>query len=167
MEFTHVTASAGRNTAWMAGLLCRRRRRVGRAHWLALRRRLDQSCADLEVFASPIRAVEALITLLCVLFVSTLALLPDQSARPCGLEIAATGLLSWFYLTRTLWSTQGSGYENALRPFMNQAPPVPFVIGGVLLALGPPSGALLVPGVLLCFPASVLSTWARLVEIQR
>ena len=74
----------------------------------------------------------------------------------------------WVFLTRALRSTRGSGCENALRLFMNQAPPVPFVIGGVLLALGPPKRTpKLLPGVLLYFPASVFSAWARLVAIQR
>jgi hypothetical protein len=43
----------------------------------------------------PTRAAETLISLMSVLVVSTFALVPQQSMRTYGIEIAVTGLATW------------------------------------------------------------------------
>jgi modulator of FtsH protease len=52
----------------------------------------------------PTRALEALATLLCVLVISTFALVPGQTALVHGLEMGGTGLL-------TLGDTDSSAYS--------------------------------------------------------
>ena len=116
----------------------------------------------------PTRAFEALATLLCILFVSTFALVPGQAAFAQGLEIAGTGVVIWLIQTLALFRTRKSGYESVVRYFFNQAPPLPFIVGGVLLALGHSSGLYwAVPGTVLCTLAGVYCAWVLLVEIQR
>lgn len=116
----------------------------------------------------PARAMEALLLLLCVLVISTCALVPQLSATTYGVMIAVTGLLTWVMQLRGLIYTRHSGYESALRILMNQLPPLPFVVAGVLIGLGRPQGIYWVlPGTLLCIFSSVFSAWILLVEIQR
>jgi hypothetical protein len=116
----------------------------------------------------PTRALEALATLLCVLVISTFALVPGQTPLVHGLEMGGTGLATWGIQTAALTRTRGSGYESFLRYFFNQVPPLPFVIGGIFLALGYSSGIYwVVPGTLLCILSGVYCAWVLLVEIQR
>ncbi len=116
----------------------------------------------------PMRAIEALATLLAVLFVSTWALVPGQSLQSLGLEIGGTGLGLWIVQTIGLVKTRRSGYERAPRLFFNQTPALPFMVAGILVWLGKPSGLYwVVPGVLLCTLSGVYSAWILLVEIQR
>ena len=50
----------------------------------------------------PARAAEALLALVSVLFVTSFALIPHQSATAYGIEIGATGLLTWAIYTRAM-----------------------------------------------------------------
>jgi modulator of FtsH protease len=114
------------------------------------------------------RALEALATLLCVLFVSTFALVPGQSLRTQGIETCGTGLATWGLLTFAFTRTRKSGYETFLRYFFDQAPPIPFAIAGVLNSIGDSNGTYwVVPGTLLCTLSGVYYAWVLLVEIQR
>jgi hypothetical protein len=116
----------------------------------------------------PTRALEALTTLVCVLVISTFALVPGQTALVHGLEMGGTGLLTWGIQTVALTRTRESGYETFLRYFFNQVPPLPFVVGGILLAVGYSSGTYwVVPGTLLCILSGLYCAWVLLVEIQR
>lgn len=125
----------------------------------------------LEFAHLPTRALEALTAFLSVLVVATLGLVPDQTLQALGCEIAAAGLAFIAILTATLLRSHkgvaryvGWG-QHAL---MNLAPPLPFLIGGVLMAMGSPSGLYwIAPGVLLSFLAGVIGAWVLLVEIQR
>jgi hypothetical protein len=116
----------------------------------------------------PTRAIEALATLLLVLFVCTWALVPGQSALAYGVEIGGTALLAWIIQTTALIKTRHSGYENASRVLLNQLPPLPFLVAGVLLVLGRAGGVYwVVPGTLLSVIAGVFGAWVLLIEIQR
>lgn len=116
----------------------------------------------------PMRAIEALTTLLCVLVVGTWALVPGQSAVALGLEIFATGLAAWVIQTVGLINTRKSGYESATRIFFNQIPPVPFIVAGLAIAHGSAGGIYwTVPGTLLSILCGVYCAWILLVEIQR
>jgi hypothetical protein len=115
----------------------------------------------------PTRAFEALATLLCVLLICTCALVP-QPYRVLGAEVALIALLVWVVQTRALLSTRRSGYETTVRVILNQVPQVPFVVAGVLMTLGLPSGVYwILPGTLLAVISSTYSAWVLLVEIQR
>jgi hypothetical protein len=115
----------------------------------------------------PTRALEALATLVCVLLVCTCALVP-QPYRVLGVEVAVIGLLLWVVQTRALASTRRSGYESPVRILFNQLPQVPFVVAGVLMTLGLPSGVYwILPGTLLAVISGTYSAWVLLVEIQR
>ncbi|HEX4050222.1 MAG TPA: hypothetical protein VHY19_05025 [Steroidobacteraceae bacterium] len=116
----------------------------------------------------PTRAFEALAALLCTLIVSTFGLVPGQSDVAFGLEAAITGLIIWSIQTVALTRTRRSGYETGVRYFFNQAPPLPYLVGGILIALGHGKGAYwIVPGTLLCIVSGVYYAWILLVEIQR
>ena len=116
----------------------------------------------------PTRALEAILTLLCVLLISTWGLVPNQSCRVLGVETLATGLVTWAVQTRALLSTRHSGYETRLRVLLNQLPPLPFVVAGALLVLNQPSGLYwIVPGVVLSLISGLYCAWILLVEIQR
>jgi hypothetical protein len=119
----------------------------------------------------PARAAEALLDLLSVLIVTTFALIPHQSARSCGIEILAVGLVAWALHTIALIRSRklDRKYIGFTRRFIsNQLPPLPFIIAGGLLLAGRSSGVYwIVPGVLLSFFAGILGAWILLVEIQR
>jgi hypothetical protein len=116
----------------------------------------------------PTRAIEALSTLLSILVVATFALVPDQTLLQFGIEVACTGLFAWIIQSVALYKTRHSGYETAVRVFLNQVPPIPFLIGGTIMALGWDNGMYwIVPGTLLSIGAGVYCAWVLLVEIQR
>jgi hypothetical protein len=116
----------------------------------------------------PTRAIEALASVLAVLVMSTFALVPGQSPFALGVEIAVTALILWAIQLLGLLNTRRSGYETALRLVLNQAPPIPFVIAGILMCIGTPTAMYwMVPGTLLCILSGVYCAWILLVEIQR
>jgi hypothetical protein len=123
----------------------------------------------LEYSHLPARAAESLLALVSVLFVTTFALIPRQSAEACGIEIGATGALVWAFQTLALLRTRKNRHQwYVVRILMNQLPPLPFVIAGIFLAGGRASGMYwLVPGTLLSFIAGIFGAWVLLVEIQR
>ena len=74
----------------------------------------------------PTRAAEALIALLSVLFVASFALIPGQSLRTFGIEIAATGMAVWTFQAVALTRTRTRTHPRVvLRVLMNQVPPLP------------------------------------------
>jgi hypothetical protein len=119
----------------------------------------------------PARAAEALLALTSVMFVTTFALVPRQSATAYGVEIGATGLLMWSIHTVSLIRSRKLDRQYVgfvVRFAVNQLPPLPFVVSGVLLIAGRSTGVYwIVPGVLLSFAAGVFGAWVLLVEIQR
>jgi hypothetical protein len=116
----------------------------------------------------PTRAIEAFSTLLCILVVSTFGLVPGQTIRQFGIEVTCTGLFAWIIQSVALYKTRGSGYETPIRIFLNQCPPIPFCIAGILLTLGWDKGMYwVVPGTLLSIASGAFGTWILLVEIQR
>ena len=125
----------------------------------------------LEFPQLPIRAIEALSTLLSVLLVATFFLIPGQSGLAYGIEIGASGLLVWIGLTIALLRTRKFRHPDdnvVLRLVMNQAPPLPFIVAGALMAYGNPTGIYwVVPGVILSLSADMILAWVLLIEIQR
>jgi hypothetical protein len=113
---------------------------------------------------------EALLALTSVMFVTRFALVPRQSAAAYGVEIGATGLLMWAIHTVLLIRSRklDRQYVGFLVRFaVNQLPPLPFVVSGVVLIAGRSTGVDgIVPGVLLSLAAGVFGAWVLLVEIQ-
>ena len=92
----------------------------------------------LEYRHLPSLKVEALLALLSVLVVSTFALVPAQSTRAYATEIGGAGIVIWAIQTIALirtWKDAHPRAKSTARILTNQLPPLPFVIGGVLLAL--------------------------------
>jgi modulator of FtsH protease len=87
----------------------------------------------------PGRAGEAIVLLVAVLVISTLALVPGQSPTVLGAELLAAGLVAW--------SVRVAAVSLLLRA------------GGRLYWL--------VPGVVLCLVVAVLDAWVLLIEILR
>ena len=119
----------------------------------------------------PLRAFEALATLMSVLFIATIGLVPHQPAAVSGGAIALTGLVTWVFQLWTLVTTHKEAKGNPrywLRLILSLLTAPTFVVGGALLAGGLASGGLwIVVGILLSFSAAVLSAWVLLVEINR
>jgi hypothetical protein len=107
----------------------------------------------------PTRAAETLIAIVSVLVVSTFALIPEQSLRTYGFEIAITGLVLWASQTIGLSRTHRADREYStfwVRFITNQLPPLPYVIACGLLAAGHPRGIYwIVPGILLSFASGI------------
>lgn len=119
----------------------------------------------------PARSAEALLDLLSVVVVSTFALIPRQTATSLGIEIASTGFLTWLWHTATMARTRkfDKAYVKlSQRLAVNQPPPLTYILAGVLLIAGHPSGMdWLVAAILLSFATGVFGAWVLLIEIQR
>jgi hypothetical protein len=119
----------------------------------------------------PRRAAETLAALASVVAVGTFALIPRQSPEAYGIEIGATGILTWAIRTFLLVRSRKFDREyvgTARRVIENQLSPLPFVVAGGLLVSGRTEGVYwIVPGILLSFTAGIFGAWVLLVEIQR
>jgi hypothetical protein len=120
------------------------------------------------------RGLEALTMLLLVLVVSSLALVPGQSPRLFGAEIATVAALqvvALIFLQRLQWSTLEAEHRStSLRAFMTAHVATWFVIaaGAVLLWRGDWDGLYLLPaGLLLAFITAGINAWVLLIEINR
>ncbi len=122
----------------------------------------------LQLPSLPPRAAEALVLLLAVLVLALLALVPGQSPAVLGAEVSVLGVLLWIGLTLTLARSGRPRQRVVMRVLINQLPPIMFVIAGVMLYSGHPSGLYwLVPATLLAIAAGVLGAWVLLIEILR
>ncbi len=119
----------------------------------------------------PERAAETLIILLSVLAVATFGLVPRQDPVLFGIEVGAAGLIVWLASLRI--QVRAFRHVEARRwlwprIIWTQAACVPFIVAGVLIAIGYNSGMYwLVPGTIVSFASGVLNAWVLLVEIQR
>jgi modulator of FtsH protease len=90
----------------------------------------------------PARALLELMVLMAILIISSFMLMPGQSLTALGIEIAAVGVLLFFF---------GSG-----------------IVGGALLLFGMESGFYwIAAGVIVSFIKAVTDAWVLLVEINR
>src|SRR5215211_3963478 len=119
------------------------------------------------------RAGEAVLLLVAVLVVSTLALVPGQSPTVLGTELLAAGLVAWSALVtihvRAVRGQVGpSSRVLAGRIVLAQTAVLPLPVAGVSLLLGAGGGLYwLVPGVVFCLVVAVLNAWVLLIEILR
>lgn len=125
----------------------------------------------LEFPRLPWRVAEALVALLSVLFISMAALSGGQSLRAAGAEIVVLATATWLAQTVFLVITLRDPQQRrsvAVRIPLNQAPPVTFLVGGVLLCAGQGGGLdWFLPATLLSFTAGIFGAWILLIEIQR
>ena len=130
----------------------------------------------LEYANLPLRVIEALIAFIAVLFVASFVLVPHQPPPALGLEISVTGLGLWLVnmlalradLKHSPAMTPGWNFRKLTRVAANQLPPLPFIVGGSIIAFGMNNGLYwIVPGTLLCFASGLFGAWVLLIEIQR
>ena len=119
------------------------------------------------------RALEALVALIVVLFISSLLLIPRQTFLAIGIEVLLIGLLGWmivsFLQLNSLRKMQPQ-YRVQFIPYivLSQIAALVFVIAGiVLLILGPNGFYWIVAGTLLSFLAAFIDAWILLIEINR
>lgn len=121
----------------------------------------------------PTRALLALMVLMAILIVSSLMLIPEQSLRLLGIEVATIGFI--FALAATIMEAIALlkvELQNRRAFVANlvllELGLVPYVVGGLLLVVGATSGFYwIAAGIIISFFKAVLDAWVLLVEINR
>ncbi|MFL5260424.1 MAG: hypothetical protein ACJ8AS_11780 [Hyphomicrobiales bacterium] len=123
--------------------------------------------------ALPIRALVALVLLLAVLVISSVALVPGQSEHALAIEIFIVAVAVWasvtamdihVFRTRALQSVP----QYAVNMAILQIAAAPYVLGGLILLAGNPAGLYcLAVAVIASFVKAVIDAWVLLVEINR
>ncbi len=121
----------------------------------------------------PSRAAESLVQLLGIFFISSIALVPRQSARLLGTEVLLIGFVSWLVQVtgqiRYMFNRSGHPLTwLTWRALLTQIATLPFCIAGVEIFIGSPGSLYwLVLGFIASFIAALFSAWVLLVEILR
>jgi hypothetical protein len=128
----------------------------------------------LAVRGLPGAAGAAIVLLVAVLVVSTLALVPGQPRWVLGAELLAVGIAVWSILTaiqvRALRAPIPGQprYMPVVSLVTYQAATLPFVVAGVSLLLRAGGGLYwLVPGVVFSLVVAVINAWVLLIEVVR
>ena len=121
----------------------------------------------------PNRALEALVALVVVLFISSLMLIPGQAFLAMGIEVLLIGLLDWVTMLllqlQTLRKTPPQ-YRSiyAFIVVVCQMAALSFVIAGVVLLIFDQGGLYwIVAATLLSFLAAFMDAWVLLIGINR
>jgi hypothetical protein len=121
----------------------------------------------------PNRAQEALLVLLLNLLLSSLFLVPGQTAHSLGVEVLVSGLLVWFavvYLQLDSFRRMDPAFRrrSLTAALLGQILSISiWVAGAVLLWQGPAGVYWLVPGLLLSYLVALAHAWVLTVEINR
>jgi hypothetical protein len=121
----------------------------------------------------PERALEALLALFAVLFVSSLMLIPGQSLALVGIELLGLGLLAWILVLRLQINNirrVKAEFRRSFLPVMivGQTATFSFIITGFLTLIWGSNGLyFVVPATLLCFCFAFIDAWVLLIEINR
>ena len=119
------------------------------------------------------RALKALLTLTVVLFVSSLCLVPGQSASALAGEIGMLGALLWL---SGIWLQHKSVHNNpyisararTVHYVLAHACALPIIVAAFSILRARGGGLyLLVAATLLCFLSALLDAWVLMIEIQR
>lgn len=119
------------------------------------------------------RALEALVALVVVLFISSLLLIPGQVSLASGIEVLLLGLLDWMamlYLQLHTLRRVEPQYRGAFARIIvpSQMAALCFVIAGVVLLIFGMGGLYwIVAATLLSFLAAFIDAWVLLIEINR
>jgi modulator of FtsH protease len=121
----------------------------------------------------PSRALGALMLIMAVLVLSSLMLLPGQPNLVLGIESLVVGVALWLLLTVQSTRIARGGLITREQHFASNVvllnlAVLPYLVGGVLLVLGWPSGLYWVAAsVILSTIKAMLDAWVLLVEINR
>ena len=121
----------------------------------------------------PNRALQSLIVLLTILIVSSLVLVPGQSALLLGIELLVTGLSTWTVVTvLSVNILRGSNAQyrrvHVVNLLLNQVAMLPYLIAGISLLLGDEGGLYwVVPAIIFSLIKAIADAWVLLVEINR
>jgi modulator of FtsH protease len=121
----------------------------------------------------PYRALDALMLLMAALLVSSLMLIPDQSARTVGGELIAMGALAWVSVSladRNILRSTQKKYRGVVwfQIVIDQICVLLYVAGGVSVLNGNPDAIYyVVQAILLSFVKAMMDAWVLLVEINR
>jgi hypothetical protein len=119
------------------------------------------------------RSAKALLSLMGVLFASSLCLIPDISRLILGYELMALGAAIW---SGTTLSQYGAARRNSyvgtktkiFHFVLTEFSAIPFVIGGFSLARGSGGGLYwLAAGTVFSLANALFDAWVLLIEIQR
>jgi hypothetical protein len=119
------------------------------------------------------RSAKALLSLMGVLFSSSLCLIPDLSRLILGYELTALGVVLW---AGTTFSQYGAArknlYVDAKTKFfhfvLTELSAIPFVVGGLSLVWESGGGLYwLAAGTVFSLANALLAVWVLLIEIQR
>ena len=119
------------------------------------------------------RALEALVALVVVLFISSLLLIPGQALLASGIEVLLIGLLDWMTMLLLQLHTlrkMPPQYRGAFAPIIvvSQMSALCFVMAGVVLLIFGTGGLYwIVVATLLSFLAAFIDSWVLLIEINR
>jgi modulator of FtsH protease len=121
----------------------------------------------------PNRAQEALLVLLLNLVISSLFLVPGQTAASLGGQVLAAGLLAWFallFLHADSFRRMDAEFRrrSVTAAGMGQAMAISiWAAGAVLLWRGAVGVYWLVPGLLLSYVVALANAWVLTIEINR
>lgn len=119
------------------------------------------------------RSAKALLSLMAVLFASSLCLMPGVSRLILGYELTALGVVMW---AATTFSQYGAARRNlyvdaktkVFHFVLTELSAIAFVAGGLSLAWGWGGGLYwLAAGTVLSIANALLDAWVLLIEIQR
>ncbi len=119
------------------------------------------------------RALEALVALIVVLFISSLLLIPGQTFLAIGIEVLLIGLSNWMivsFLQLSSLRKMQPQYRSQFVPYvlLSQIAALAFVIAGIVfLILGSNGFYWIVAATLLSFLAAFTDAWILLIEINR
>lgn len=130
----------------------------------------------LRIVANPAlaaRSLKALVTLSTILLISFLCLVPGQSTRMLGIEIAVLGVVHWIAgATLQYKSVFHNPYigpkARTFNMLLAHASALPILLAAHSLLIGRGGGLYwLVAGTVLCFLTALMDAWVLLIEIQR
>jgi|HubBroStandDraft_6_1064221.scaffolds.fasta_scaffold707807_2 hypothetical protein len=130
----------------------------------------------LRIVANPAlaaRSLKALVTLSTILLISFLCLVPGQSTRVLGVEIAVLGLAHWIAaVTLQYKSVHNNPYvgpkARTINMLLTHASALPMIFAARSLLVFRGGGLYwLVAGTVLCFLTALMDAWVLLIEIQR
>ncbi len=119
------------------------------------------------------RSAKALLSLMAVLFASSLCLVPQLSRSILGYELTALGVVIW---AATTFSQYGAARKNryigatekVFHFVLTELAAIPFVAGGLSLAWGFGGGLYwLAAGTVFSLANALFDAWVLLIEIQR
>jgi hypothetical protein len=119
------------------------------------------------------RAAKAIVTLIGILFASSLCLVPGQPKNLLGSELILLGVLAWIMITVTQRAhSRGNPYINRgqklLYGVLAQMSALPLIACGSSLLYSRGGGLYwLVGAVFISFVSALLDSWVLLVEVQR